>query len=153
MHIKYSSIAQFYIIALVIFVYSPHAKSIIWASPSCNHFSCDCSPARDERSIIIMACSLDRQGESILTLWYWLGKWGRCVYIVGFVPRRKKSLFNWNESFIAQLSMFSQDAWIFVSFVHFCEEKLRRALPILFLAIFQDWKKSWLCMLWLVISG
>ena len=48
--------------------------------------------------------------------------------------------------------MFSQDAWIFVSFVHFCEEKLRRALPILFLAIFQARKKTWLFMLWLVIS-
>lgn len=153
MHIKYSSIAQFYIIALVILVYSPHAKSIIWGSPSCNHFSCDCSPFRDERSIIIMACSLGRQGESILTLWYWLGKWARWVYIVGFVPRRKKSLSNLHKSFIDQLRMFSQDAWIFVSFVHVCEEKLRRALPILFLAIFQAWKKACLFMLWLVISG
>ena len=38
--------------------------------------------------------------------------------------------------------MFIQDAWIFVSFVNFCEEKLRRAWPILFLAFYQAWKKN-----------
>ena len=35
----------------------------------------------------------------LLVLQYWLAKWAGWVYVVGVVPKRKKSLFNLNKSF------------------------------------------------------
>ena len=92
-------------------------------------FSCDCSALRVEISIV-MACSLGRQGESILITSpsILLAKWAGWVYIVGFVPKRKKSLFNLNKSFFDHFKYVQTRCLDFCIICSFSQREVEKSL-------------------------
>ena len=64
----------------------------------------------------------------LLVLQYWLAKWAGWVYIVGFVPKRKKSLFNLNKSFFDHFKYVQTRCVDFCIICSFSQREVEKSL-------------------------